>query len=165
MKSLKIIALAVCALLLAACGAKMSQAYYNEKSQVLSSNYDGTYVIRTQVRGRNAAIDFTDAQRKVVSEALFEGFQPASSGIEQIKPIIFDPNARAKHEEYFNSFFRDGGEWTKYASLKDKRTATTTYKRANAQMVETVTVTIHYAALKQKMKDDGIIPQENMYQL
>lgn len=151
--------------LLASCGAKISQAHYDQKSQVLSANYDGTYVIRTQVRARNAAIAFTDAQRKVVKEALFEGFEPGSSGVEALKPIVFDKNAPAKYEDYFNTFFKDNGEWTKYVSLKDKRTGTTRYKRADSQMVETVTVSIDRAKLKKKMQADGIIPAENMYQL
>ncbi len=165
MKTIKIGLLVTLVVLLAACGAKISQASYDYKSQVLSANYDGTYAVRTQVRARNAAIAFTDAQRKVVKEVLFEGLDAAPNGISPLQPLIFDKNAQAKHEAYFNTFFQDGGEWTKYASLKDKRTATTTYKRNGKQMVETVTVSVDRTGLKKKMQEDGIIPQENMYQL
>lgn len=151
--------------LLSACGAHKSQASYDFPSKVLSVNYDGTYVIRTQVRARNAAIAFTDAQRKVLKEVMFDGVAAGSNGVEALQPLCFDKNIQAKHEAYFQAFFADGGEWTKYASLKDKRTATTTYARNGKQMVETVTVTIDRAAVKAKLQADGIIPQQNIYQL
>ena len=143
--------------LLVGCGVKKSQANYDFKSKVLSTNYDGTYVIRTQVRARNAAIAFTDAQRKAVQEVIFDGVDAASNGVEALKPILFDMNARHKYEDYFAEFFRDGGEWTKYASLADKRTGTTTYKRNGVQSIETVTVTVDRKALRERLIADGIL--------
>lgn len=164
-QAIKITLAAALVILLASCGARKSQASYDYKSKVLSANYDGTYAIRTQVRARNAAIAFTDAQRKVVNEVIFDGVEAGSNGVEALKPLVFDKDAREKHEDYFNAFFRDGGDWTKYASLKDKRTATTTYKRNGKQMVETVTVSIDRASLKKRLQEDGIIPSGTKYDL
>ena len=163
MKKISFLIAAAAMVLFAGCGAKRSQAYYDQPSQLLSVNYDGTYVIRTQVRARNAAIAFTDGQRKVMDEVIFKGVKAASNGVSDLKPLCFDLNAKEKYEDYFQVFFRDGGEWTKYASLKDKRTATTRYQRDGRQMVETVTVTIDRAALKKKLQEDGIIPMEGRY--
>ena len=87
-------------LLLAGCGARRSQAYYAAPSKVLSANYDGSYVIRVQVRARNAAIAFTDGQRKAVQEVIFDGVSAGSNGIADLKPLCFDRNAREKHEDY-----------------------------------------------------------------
>ena len=159
MKKTLFISLLSCMVVLAliGCGAKKSQAAYDFKSKVLSTNYDGTYVIRTQVRARNAAIAFTDAQRKAVQEVIFDGVDAASNGVEALKPILFDMNARHKYEDYFAEFFRDGGEWTKYASLADKRTGTTTYKRNGVQSIETVTVTVDRKALRERLIADGIL--------
>lgn len=150
-------------MLFAGCGAKRSQAYYEKPSQVLSANYDGSYVIRVQVRARNAAIAFTDGQRKAVEEVIFSGVKAGSNGISDLKPLCFDLNAREKYEDYFNVFFQDKGEWTKYASLKDKRTNTTRYQRDGRQMVESVTVTVDRAALKKRLQEDHIIPMEGRY--
>jgi len=147
------------------CGTKRSQASYNYESKVMSSNYDGSYVIRVFVRARNASIAFTDGQRKAVEEVIFDGVAPASEGISRLDPLCFDKNARAKHEDFFNTFFADKGEWTKFASLKDKRTATTHYERDGKQMLERVTVTVKRAELKKYLQEAGIIPQEYLYQL
>lgn len=163
MKKLSFLLAAAALMLLAGCGTKRSQAYYAAPSQVLSANYDGTYVIRTQVRARNAAIAFTDAQRKAMVEVIFDGVRAGNSAVQDLKPLCLDLNGREKHEEYFQVFFKDKGEWTKYAGLQDKRTTTTHYQRDGRQMVETVTVTIDRAGLKKKLQEDGIIPAEGRY--
>ena len=163
MKKLSFIIAAFAMICLASCGTKSSQAYYDAPSQLLSSNYDGTFVIRTQVRARNAAIAFTDAQRKVVQEVIFDGIQSAHSGTEGLKPLCFDKNAKEKHEDYFRVFFQDNGPWKKYVDLRDKRTTTTRYQRDGRQMIETVTVSIDRAALRDRLIADGIIPPGGRY--
>lgn len=163
MKKLSFFIAAFAMICLASCGTKRSQAYYDAPSQLLSSNYDGTFVIRTQVRARNAAIAFTDAQRKVVQEVIFDGIQSAHSGTEGLKPLCFDKNAKEKHEDYFRVFFQDNGPWKKYVDLRDKRTTTTRYQRDGRQMIETVTVSIDRAALKDRLVADGIIPPGGRY--
>lgn len=145
------------------CGAKRSQAFYDQKSVVLSANYDGSYVLRVQIRARNASMAFIDAQRKAVQEVIFDGVKAGNSGISDLKPLCFDLNAREKYESYWNAFFVNEGEWTKYASLADKRAGTTRYQRDGRQMVETVTVTVDRAGLQQKLRADGIIPKEGRY--
>jgi len=163
MKKFSFIIAAFAMICLASCGTKSSQAYYDAPSQLLSSNYDGTFVIRTQVRARNAAIAFTDAQRKVVQEVIFDGIQSAHSGTEGLKPLCFDKNAKEKHEDYFRVFFQDNGPWKKYVDLRDKRTTTTRYQRDGRQMIETVTVSVDRAALKDRLVADGIIPPGGRY--
>ena len=79
------------------------------------------------------------------------------------KPLVFDKNAREKYEDYFNAFFADHGEWTKYCSLKDRRLFSSTYQRTRTQMVQDVTVTVKRADLKRKLQADGIIPAEGRY--
>lgn len=163
MKKLGLIIAALAAILFAGCGPRRSQAYYENPSVVLSANYDGSYVIRVQVRAKDAAIAFTDGQRKAVEEVIFKGVKAGSNGISDLKPLCFDLNAREKNEDYFNAFFHDGGAWTLYASLKDKRVGSTRYQRDGRQMVESVTVTVDRAGLKQRLQADGIIPMEGRY--
>lgn len=160
--SLYIVA-ALVALSLAGCGARRSQAYYDQPSKVLSANYDGTYVLRTQVRARNSALAFTDAQRKAVQEVIFDGVAAGSNGISDLKPLVFDKNAREKHEDYFEAFFSDHGDWKKYVSLQDRRSFTSTYQRTKPQMVQVVTVSVNRASLKRRLQADGIIPPDNRF--
>ena len=163
MKRLSFFIAAFAAIILASCGTKRSQAYYEKPSVVLSANYDGSYVIRVQVRAKDAVLAFTDGQRKAVQEVIFDGVKAGSNGISDLKPLCFDMNAREKHEDYFNAFFADEGAWTQFASLKDKRVGSTRYQRDGRQMVESVTVTVDRAGLKKKLQEDGIIPAEGRY--
>ncbi|MGM9837473.1 MAG: lipoprotein [Paludibacteraceae bacterium] len=164
MKRISIWLMTVAAVLtLAGCGTRRSQASYDQPSKVLSANYDGLYVIRTQVRARNSALAFADAQRKAVREVIFDGVVAGSNGVQDLKPLVFDKNAYEKNEDYFNAFFEDGGAWTKYCSLGDRRSFSSTYQRTRAQMVQTVTVTVNRSALKRRLQADNIIPAEGRY--
>ncbi len=145
-------------LVMSSCGVKRSQAYYDQSTQVLSANYDGSYVLRVQVRARNAAVGFADAKRQAVRDVIFKGAKAASNGISDLKPLVFDMNAQEKHEDYFNAFFEDKGAWNNYCSLQDRRTNTSSFERTNTQMVQTVTVTVDRAGLKRRLQADGIIP-------
>lgn len=163
MKKLSLFIAVFVAILFASCGPRRSQAYYEKPSQVLSANYDGGYVIRVQVRAKDAVIAFKDGQRKAVEEVIFKGVKSASNGISDLKPLCFDLNAREKNEDYFNTFFMDGGPWERYVNLKDKRVGSTRYQRDGRQMVETLTVTVDRAGLKNRLIADGIIPAEGRY--
>ena len=164
MKSITKILFFVCTLLLAvSCGQQRSQAYYDYESKIIQSHADGSYVIRAWGRSRNAAMSYDVAQIQALRDVIFKGVQPASSNIQPLKPLCFDMNAETKYEDYFNAFFVDGGEWTKFASLKDKRVGSTRYQRDGRQMVESVTVTVDRAGLKKKLQEDGIIPKEGRY--
>ena len=156
-------AMAAIMVLAAGCGSRTSQAYYDQPSKVLSANYDGSYVIRTQVKARNSALAFADAKRKAVQEVIFDGVAAGSNGVQDLKPLVFDKNAREKYEDYFNAFFKDNGDWTEYCSLEDRRAFSSTYQRTRTQMVQNVTVTVKRAELKKRLQADGIIPAEGRY--
>lgn len=163
MKKLSLFIAVIAAMLLTGCGAKRSQAFYDQPSVVLSAHYDGSYVIRVQVRAKDGVVAFKEAQRKVVKEIIFDGVKAANAGVEDLKPLCFDLNAREKYEDYWNAFFSDEGPWQEFTSYKDRRVVTTRYERDGRQMVETGTVTVNRAAIKKKLQEDGIIPAEGRY--
>ena len=163
MKKLSFMLIAAVLIGLASCGPKRSQAYYDKPSQVMSATAEGTYIIRVQVRAKDAVVAFTEAQRKVVKEVIFDGVPAANSGMTDLKPLCFDKNAREKYEDYWNAFFSDEGPWKEFTSYKDRRATSTRYERDGRLMVETGTVTIDRAALKKRLQADGIIPKEGRY--
>ena len=163
MKKISLLIAVAAMLILTGCGSRKSQTYYNMPSQLLSANYDGSYVIRVQVRSKDGVVAFRDAQRKAVQEVIFDGVKAANSGVQDLKPLCFDLNAREKYEDYWNAFFSDNGPWKEYASYKDRRVVTTRYERDGRQMIETGTVTVDRARLKARLQADGIIPMEGRY--
>ena len=163
MRKFSIILAVLTAIIFTGCGPKRSQAFYTAPSQLLSSNYDGSFVIRVQVRARTAAIAFTDAQRKAVEEVIFSGVKSANNGVPDLKPLCFDMNAREKNEQYFRAFFQDNGPWKEYAGLMDKRVGTTSYQRDGRQSVTTITVRVNRDALRDRIVRDKISPAEGRY--
>jgi hypothetical protein len=163
MKKLSFLIAVAALVLFAGCGAKRSQAYYDAPSKVLSANFDGSYVIRVQVRSRDAVTAFDDALRKAVKEVIFDGVKSGNNGISDLQPLCFNPNAHEKYEDYWNAFFSDEGPWKQFANYQDRRAVTTRYERDGRQMVETGTVTVFRAALKKKLQEDGIIPKEGRF--
>ena len=163
MKKLSFFIAVMAMVLFAGCGQKRSQAYYDKPSLVLSATAEGTYVIRVQVRAKDAVVAFTEARRKVVREIIFDGVKAANSGMSDLKPLCFDMNAREKYEDYWNAFFSDEGPWKEFTSYKDRRATSTRYERDGRLMVETGTVTVDRAGIKKKLQADGIIPKEGRY--
>ncbi len=162
-RNLLYIVLCIFVLSLASCGSKRSQAFYDQPSRVLSADFNGTYVIRTQVRSKDAVTAFYDAQRKVVKEIIFDGIQAGNNGVSDLKPLCLDKNAQEKYEDYWNAFFSDGGPWKQFTNYSKRRVVTTRYERDGRQMVETGTVTVDRAGIKKKLQEDGIIPKEGRY--
>lgn len=163
MKKLSFFIAVAAMVLFAGCGSKRSQAYYDMPSQVMSATAEGTYIIRVQVRAKDAVVAFKEAQRKVVKEIIFDGVKSANSGMTDLKPLCFDMNAREKYEDYWNAFFSDEGPWQQFTSYKDRRATSTRYERDGRLMVETGTVTVDRAGIKKKLQADGIIPKEGRY--
>src|SRR5574344_194746 len=106
----------VCALLaLASCGAKKSQAYYDYKTQYIATELDGSYTVRSWGRARNAVDAYQQAHKQAVYDVIFTGLEPASSNLRPVKPLLLEVNARDKYADYFNTFFADGGAYTKFS--------------------------------------------------
>ncbi|MBO5850517.1 MAG: hypothetical protein J6Q47_04475 [Paludibacteraceae bacterium] len=143
--------------LLIGCGPKKSQAYYDYKTKVIGTELDGSYTLRSWGRARNAADAYVQAHKQAVYDVLFTGVEPASNGQSYLKPLIFEPNAREKYEDYFNAFFADGGEYKKFASIKEKRVLSSNYARTDVQSICETTVCVWRTKLRAKLIEDGII--------
>ena len=147
--------------LMASCGSRKSQAYYDQKSKVIGTELDGSYTIRAWGRARNAADAFVQAQKQAVYDVIFSEIQfvsgqaPSSSGV--LRPLVYEVNARQKYEDFFNAFFADGGAFKDFSSLKEKRDFSTNYSKTDNQTTAQVTVCVKRSELKQFLIDKGII--------
>lgn len=157
MKRIQFFMAVLCVILLTGCGAYKSQAYYDYKSKLIGTELDGTYTIRSWGRARNAVDAYVQARKQAVKDVIFTGVQAESSNLTSLKPLLLDMNAEEKYEDYFAIFFADGGEFEKYASMKERRVMTSNYSRTEAQTLVQVTVCVNRVALKDKLIKDGIL--------
>ncbi len=152
-----ILACTIVILLMASCGQKSSQAYYDFSSKIIATELDGSYTIRAFGRARNAVDAYEQAQKQAVRDVIFKGVASATSQVKPLKALLLEVNAEEKYEDYFNVFFVDNGEYTKYITKKERRLWSSEFARTDIQSTAEVTVCVHRTELKQKLIQDGIL--------
>lgn len=155
--NLKVLLASAILLIAASCGTKVSQAYYDQKPQIISTELDGTYAIKCWGTGRNSDEAMKELQKQAVYEVVFNGVVSASSNIQSLKPLILTINAKDTYADWSNQFFADGGEYLKYCSKHDRRTGSSKFYRMNSQVKCEGVVSVDVAGLKAALKESGII--------
>jgi hypothetical protein len=155
-RSLLLLSIAILPLLIG-CGIQSSQAFYNYDSRIISSELDGSYNIRAFGRGRNAVVAYDEARKQAVYDVLFNGVQSSNSRISSLQPLMLEVNAKTKYEDYFNTFFADGGAYRDFTSLHDTRILTENWHNNKLQILVQVSIAVDRKALKQKLIEDNIL--------
>lgn len=161
MKSiLKFAAVAIVAITMTGCKTptSISGEYASSKFEIscLGVDPDGGQTLRAWGNGINKSRAIEQAKRNAVEAVMFKGIQ--GSGNCNKRPLINEVNARERYEEYFNTFFTEGGAYEKYVTLDEKRTSR--IKSSGASMEAWgVVVTVDRTALKNRLMDDNVIPR------
>lgn len=159
---LKLLALPLVALLLSAVSCKTATKVSNEyagyggyKTECLGIDPDGTQRLRTWGQGANKEQAMEQAKRKAVEAVIFSGIIDGVQGCNK-RPLVNEVNAREKYEDYFNTFFRDGGAYNLYVRLDEKRTSRIKSQNS-AQEAFGVIVSVDRSALRKRLIDDNVI--------
>lgn len=144
--------------LLGSCGVKRTATDYDYSTKIIASELDGSYTVIAWGKARNAADAFNQAHKQAAYDIIFNGIV-GNTRETSLKPLLFDPNARDKYEDYFNNFFKDGGEYTKYTSIKEKQWFSSKWVRNDQQSLCKTTVCVFRSKLKEKLIKDGIIKE------
>lgn len=136
-------------------------AYYNYEAECLGVELDGSQTLRVWGEGRNKKDAVEQAKKNAVRIVLFKGIQSGLNGC-NTKPVVFEVNAEEKYEDYFNVFFMDGGEFTKYISMKDEKRVNLFKKDKDKEKSKHfvkygVTVRVLRSELRKRLIDDNII--------
>jgi hypothetical protein len=123
--------------------------------QCLGVEHDGSQTLRVQGTGRNKTDAQEQAKKNAVIAVLFNGV----SGCD-IRPLLPEANAREKYVRYFDIFFMDKGEYAKYVSMEDTRPNSQTKNRRKVQRTYTITVRVLRSQLAERLRNDGLLPEE-----
>lgn len=151
--------IAACAIMLSSCGTHKHTAYYDHKTKLIGTELDGSYTVVAWGRARNAVDAFHQAQKQAVYDVIFNGAEAQTTNLRNILPMLLEVNAKDKYQDYFNAFFADKGEYTKYCSKKDRRWWTSEFYRSDRQTVCKTTVVVYSSKLKEKLIQDKIIQE------
>ena len=161
MKSVKFLLFAgVITIMFSACKATSTASFRNYETQCLGVELDGSLTLKAWGTGRYWKDAADQAKKNAVRDVLFKGNFAGNGGCIN-RPLVPEVNAQEKYEAYFNAFFRDGGEYTKYISLKDERISSRAPRKSVArnsdQSVYEVVVRVLRADLQAKLIQDGIL--------
>ena len=140
---------------------KKTAGYYTYKTECLGVELDGSQTLKAWGNGRNRADAVEQAKKNAVRDVIFKGILEGKQDCNQ-KPIVFEINAQEKYEDYFNSFFADGGEYKNFISSKDERIfdkISRDRKKTSESVTNGLVIRVLRAELKKKLITDSIIKQ------
>jgi hypothetical protein len=139
-----------------------SHVYHTFETECLGVELDGSQTLKAYGIGRYWLDAAEQARKNAVHDVLFKGnFTGSKECFSQ--PLILEVNAQEKYADYFNVFFRDGGEYAKFVTPEDerisKRVVRLAESRSRDQSRYSVVVRVKRVELKEKLIQDGILKQ------
>lgn len=122
----------------------------------IASELDGSQTVRVSGEGRDKADVKEQCLKNAVYAFLFMGVH---SGKVNALPLVSKTEHR-KHQEYFDAFFEDGGEYKNYASWADKKMYSNKRSKDKIQRRYEMTVRVLVSKLRSRLKADGITVYE-----
>ncbi len=140
-------------------GQKNIAGNYTYITECLGVELDGSATLKAWGNGRNRVDAVEQAKKNAVRDILFNGISEGKSDCNRA-PLLLELNAQRKHEDYFNIFFADGGEYKNFVSLRDERIfdkISRDKKGARESITHGIVVRVLRSELKQKLITEGII--------
>ena len=96
-------------------------------------------------------------RKNAVHGVIFKGYGGGQGCVSQ-RPLAPTPGVETQYEEYFKSFFADGGEFQKYASILG---GTTEVTKVGGEYKVGVTVSVRKDDLRKALEAAGVIRSLN----
>lgn len=155
MKKTFVTIMAAAALLFSGCQTSTS-SYAGYETECLGIELDGSQKLRAWGQGRHRQQAMQQAAKNAISDVIFKGIRGGSGGCD-VKPLVYEANARDKYEDYFNRFFSDNGDYTRYMTLKGAPLRSRVKEFNSTGRRFGVVVVVQRTALREHLKSDGII--------
>ena len=113
----------------------------------------GTYLVKVWSYSKKASVAENQCRKNAVHGVIFKGYGGGQGCVSQ-RPLASSPGAEAQFEEYFKSFFADGGEFQKYASIMGGTTETV---KVGKEYKVGVVVSVRKDDLRKALEAAGVI--------
>jgi hypothetical protein len=151
--------LLILVLILASCAKNTTTmgSFYSYEPQCMGTERDGSETLLVWGTGKNKSDAIEQAKKNAVEVVLFKGIR-SNRGC-SVRPLITEVNVQERHSSYFNTFFRDGGKYKRYISMKDAK-AGSERKEVNSQEVSYgIVVRVLRPKLHKQLVKDNILNQ------
>ena len=158
MKKKSVFVIGISLILLSGCASKKitTAAFHNYNTECMGKSMDGSQTVRVWASGRNRANAIEQAKKRAVYDVVFTGIT-SGSGECNAYPVIDEANARKKYEEYFDTFFADGGAYRQYVTTVNQKKSSVDKLQGDGTVMFGIIVSVNRSALYQRFVSDNII--------
>jgi len=145
-------------MLAASCGTvrKTSASFYDTKTVYLNNEADGSITVRATGIGRNRFDAIDQARKNALREMIFTGIEVPGNTVLS-RPLVNTVNAAEKYEDFFNTFFADGGDYENFVTNDDRKIVSNRKDRNKLQAKVTITTRLLRPELKSYLQQAEII--------
>jgi hypothetical protein len=159
MKKLKLILFCFVVVIFTQCKTT-TPAFYNYRTECLGVELDGSQTLKAWGKGRYWPDAAEQAKKNAVKDVIFKGILDGNNEC-KVKALLMEVNAEEKYESYFSAFFKDGGEYKNFVSLKDERIPRHIIRKRDSrtkdQSTYSVVVRVLRKDLEEKLINDNIL--------
>ena len=113
----------------------------------------GNYLVKVWSYSRTASIAENQCRKNAVHGVIFKGYGGGQGCVSQ-RPLASNPGVETQYATYFASFFADGGEFQKYASIMS---GTTEIVKVGREYKVGVVVSVRKDDLRKALEAAGVI--------
>lgn len=117
----------------------------------------GTYLVKVWSYSKKASVAENQCRKNAVHGVIFKGYGGGQGCVSQ-RPLANQPGIEDQYKDYFNSFFSNGGEFQKYASIIEGTTETV---KVGKEYKVGVVVSVRKDDLRKTLEAAGIIKSLN----
>ena len=153
---LSLLAVALCLPMMAGIRQKKADKDTNQfryEIECAGNAIQGTYLVKVWTYSKNASVAENQCRKNAVHGVIFKGYGGGQGCVSQ-RPIVNNPGAELQFEDYFRSFFANGGEFQKYASIIGGTTETL---RVGREWKVGVVVSVRKDDLRKALEAAGIV--------
>jgi len=142
----------------ASAGLRQNQANKDTKNfryeiECAGNAIQGTYLVKVWTYSKKASVAENQCRKNAIHGVIFKGYGGGQGCVSQ-RPLVSNPGAETQFQEYFDSFFADGGEFQKYASILG---GTTESVKVGREYKVGCTVSVRKDDLRKALEAAGII--------
>ena len=156
MKKIVIILTAACLIVGCASQPPRLATYQKQEIECLGVEGDGSQTLRVTGTGRNKADAVEQAKKDAVNAVIFKGIRGGLQGCDS-RPLINELDARDKYADYFDIFFMDRGEYSRYATMEDRKLRSNDIQVNKTFTNYRITVRVLRSELRARLREDGLI--------
>lgn len=133
-------------------------AHYDYPVRCIGVELDGSVTLESFGKGRNYFDASEQAKKNAVHAVVFKGVKEGNGGCDR-NPLLLTASAQSIYQDFFANFFKDGGAYKDFVSLKDERISNKrnrSARKSNQMQQRLVIVRVDRLALKKMLDNKNI---------